>query len=103
MSSLDMTDVDRIVAETDMIAFIDAAICTVGAFGFATSQETEQSQAMDTIMNCLEEAGLERKYMLKMETMLSDLQIAAEKEAFKRGFNIALRILIEGLNAGKND
>lgn len=73
MSSLDMTDVDRIVAETDMIAFIDAAICTVGAFGFATSQETEQSQAMDTIMNCLEEV------------------------------NIALRILIEGLNAGKND
>ena len=103
MSSLDMTDVDRIVAETDMIAFIDAAISTVGAFGFATSQETEQSQAMDTIMNCLEEAGLERKYMLKVETMLSDLQIATEKEAFKRGFNIALRILIEGLNAGKND
>ena len=71
MSSLDMTDVDRIVAETDMIAFIDAAICTVGAFGFATSQETEQSQAMDTIMNCLEEAGLERKHLSEDSTLRS--------------------------------
>lgn len=101
MSNFEMTDVDRIVAETDMIAFIDEAICGAGAFGFATNRENEQSQAISMVMNYLEDAGMERKHMLKVEPMLSDLQIAAEKEAFKRGFNIALRIVIEGLNAGK--
>ena len=101
MSNFEMTDVDRIAAETDMIAFIDEAICGVGAFGFATNRENEQSQTMSNIMNYLEDAGLEREHMLKVEPMLSDLQNIAEKESFKRGFNIALRIVIEGLNAGK--
>lgn len=101
MINFEMTEIDRIVAETDMIAFIDEAICGVGAFGFATNRENEQSRTMSNIMDYLEEAGLERELLLKVETMLCDLQNVTEKESFKRGFNIALRVVIEGLNAGK--
>jgi len=96
-------DIERIVAETDMIAFIDEAVCGAGAFGFGTDRDTEQSQSMNVVMNYLEQAGMERKHMIKVEPLLSNMQISAEKEAFKRGFNIALRIVIEGLNAGRSN
>lgn len=95
-------DIERIVAETDMIAFIDAAICSAGAFGFGTDRDPEQSKSMDVVMNYLEQAGMERKHMIKVEPLLSNMQITTEKEAFKRGFSIALRIVIEGLNAGRS-
>lgn len=96
-------DIDRIVAETDMIAFIDEVVCDAGAFGFGTNRDTEQSQSMSIVMNYLEEAGLEREHVVKVEPLLLNMQISSEKEAFKRGFNIALRIMIEGLNAGRSN
>lgn len=96
-------NIERIVAETDMIAFIDEAVCDAGAFGFGTDRDTEESQSMSIVMNYLEQAGLERKHLIKVEPLLSDMQTSSEKEAFKRGFNIALRIMIEGLNAGRSN
>lgn len=90
---------DKIVAEEDILLFIDDALNTVGAFGYGTGEREKKSEAaIDTLMEYLEASDMTEDQCYKAEPLVSEIARVGHEEGFKHGFSTALRIVIAGLN-----
>ncbi len=90
---------DQMVAEKDILQFIDNAFCAAEAFGYGTRKKSRESEnTMDELMKYLETSGMTENQCYEVEPLASELARISQDEGFKRGFSIALRIMIAGLN-----
>ena len=93
--------IDKIVAEEDILQFIDNAVCDAGAFGYGSEQQEKESiKAFDTLMAFLDESGMSNQQCMEAEPLVLELARSNQTEGFKRGFSIALRIVMAGLHNG---
>ncbi|MCI8507288.1 MAG: hypothetical protein HFJ06_01805 [Lachnospiraceae bacterium] len=90
---------EQITAEKDILQFIDDAFCAAEAFGYGTRKKSKESEdAMDDLMKYLEASSMTDTQCYEVEPLASELARVSQDEGFKRGFSIALRIMIAGLN-----
>lgn len=87
--------------ETDILKLLDNAVCSAGAFGFGTSQINEETKAVETLNEYLEQTDIGKEDLYEVETLIGSVLNASETVGFKRGFGVAIRCIMEGLNAGK--
>lgn len=89
---------EKIIAEEDILQFIDDAFSTAGAFGYGTKEQAKESErAVDTLMEYLGTLDVSDQQCMEVEPLVSELARVSGVEGFKRGFSIALRIMIAGL------
>lgn len=92
-----MMNRERIMAETDILRYMDNVFCMAGAFGFGTEESHGQRTARADVDKCLGIMKLNDRQQADMETLVNKLMAESETTGFKKGFCIALRIMIEGL------
>lgn len=86
----------KVVEEKDIIKIIDDAVLTARLYGYGTSLTGEEIKNNDDLMDYLE-SRISREDYIKVEEMVSKIIDASETAGFRRGFHIAMRIMVNGL------
>ena len=89
---------DKKKAETDILQFIEDAFRTVGAFNNDSIKDEEQH--IDTLMDYLKNTDMTEDQWMEAEPLVSELVRVSGVAGFKRGFGIATRIIMAGMNIG---
>lgn len=86
----------KVINDSDIIKVIDNAVLLSKLYGYGMSLSEEEETINDTLMNFLEKK-ISREEYIQLEEQVSELINASETAGFKRGFHIAMRIVIDGL------
>lgn len=97
-------DIEKLLMQTDMIAFLEDATCRKSSSIFGAGESPEEKKVFEEIEEVLFNVrGGETEAYLELGEVLDELSQTSETEGFRRGFCVALRMMISGLNTGNSN
>lgn len=89
--------------EKDILHYLDDALAAAQVFGYSLEQRAAEEEAIEKFMTYLkEDTDISKKQWMKAEEMTGEMVVAVEKQGFKRGFGVAIRLVMEGMAVSEN-
>lgn len=97
MEKVEEMSINRLMAETDIMQFLNSCFSNAHAYGYGTDAETPGKKALGSLYQGLENLNVTEEQLLEVDDLISEVARACEVEGFKKGFHIALQIVVSGL------